>query len=98
MQTSKCRVRAMLAPEGRLKVAINYGNPVLASAARMASRWGLGLWPGRAGGELDWRWDSSYDAAGSVVADLEHADWRLAFMARDPKRAPRRSTSPRPMC
>lgn len=30
MQTSKCRVRAMLAPEGRLKVAINYGNPVLA--------------------------------------------------------------------
>ncbi|WFF40636.1 transporter substrate-binding domain-containing protein [Salinicola endophyticus] len=89
MQTSKGQVRALLAPEGRLKVAINYGNPVLAQRREDGEPGGVSAALARAlAAELDVAVAFvTYEAAGAVVADLEHADWRLAFLARDPKRA-----------
>lgn len=82
-----------LAPNGRLRVAINLGNPVLAQrnphtgepqgisvelAKRLAKQLGLVV-------EL-----KEYDAAGKVVAALDSEDpaehWDLAFLARDPLR------------
>ena len=82
-----------LAPSGRLRVAINLGNPVLAQrnphtnepqgisvelAKRLAKQLGLVM-------EI-----IEYDAAGKVVEALDSEDpadhWDLAFLARDPLR------------
>ena len=79
-----------LAPGGELRVAINYGNPVLAQRnsndgapagvsadlAREAAR-RLGVVPRFI----------SYDAAGKVFEGLNDNSWDLAFMAVDPIRA-----------
>lgn len=79
-----------LAPTGELRVAINYGNPVLAQRnasdgspagvsadlAREAAR-RLGVVPRFI----------SYDAAGKVFEGLAHNAWDVAFMAVDPLRA-----------
>lgn len=79
-----------LAPGGELRVAINYGNPVLAQRnasdgapagisadlAREAAR-RLGVVPRFI----------SYDAAGKVFDGLSANSWDLAFMAVDPIRA-----------
>jgi polar amino acid transport system substrate-binding protein len=80
----------MLAPSGTLRVAINLGNPVLASkdpvtgrlvgvsvdlAALLASRLGTRL-------EL-----LPYPSAGAVTDDAQRERWDVAFLARDPKRA-----------
>lgn len=79
-----------LAPSGELRVAINYGNPVLAQRnatdgtpagvsadlAREAAR-RLGVVPRFI----------SYDAAGKVFDGLADNAWDLAFMAVDPIRA-----------
>lgn len=79
-----------LAPTGSLRVAINYGNPVLAQrdpqsgeprgvspaiARELAAR--LGLAPGFV----------TFDAAGKVFAALAEHAWDVAFLAIDPKRA-----------
>ncbi|MBN3563714.1 ABC transporter substrate-binding protein [Aliamphritea spongicola] len=82
-----------LAPSGRLRVAINLGNPVLAQrnphtnepqgisvelAKRLAKQLGLVM-------EI-----IEYDAAGKVVEALDSENpadhWDLAFLARDPLR------------
>ena len=79
-----------LAPTGRLRAAINVGNPVLAQ-------------PGQAGGppggvsaelarELARRLGTAidyvvFDAAGKVVEALQHGAWDVAFLAVDPVRA-----------
>lgn len=79
-----------LAPTGVLRVAINYGNPVLAQrhpdtpepqgvsadlARELAKRLGL---------ELRFL---SFDAAGKVFEAVSDGVWDLAFMAVDPRRA-----------
>lgn len=79
-----------LAPTGELRVAINYGNPVLAQrhasdnfpqgvsadlAREIARR--LGVVPRFI----------SYDAAGKVFEGLDTNTWDLAFLAVDPIRA-----------
>lgn len=89
MQTIPAAVLDDLAPQGVLRAAINYGNPVLAQAgaggkpqgasvelaAALAQELGVAL-------EL-----VTYDAAGKVFADLDSGAWNLAFMAIEPVRA-----------
>ncbi len=89
MQTIPAAVLDDLAPQGVLRAAINYGNPVLAQAgadgkpqgasvelaAALARELGVAL-------EL-----VTYDAAGKVFADLDSGAWNLAFMAIEPVRA-----------
>jgi len=75
-----------LAPTGKLRAAINFGNPVLAQkeplggvsvdlARELARRARVPL-------EL-----VTYDAAGKVTADATRGAWDVAFVARDPVRA-----------
>jgi polar amino acid transport system substrate-binding protein len=81
---------ALLAPTGKLRAAINFGNPVLASkdpvtagprgvsvalSLELARRLAVPL-------EL-----VTYDAAGKVVDDATTGAWDIAFVAIDPKRA-----------
>jgi polar amino acid transport system substrate-binding protein len=88
---------ADLAPTGKLRAAINFGNPVLASkdaatgeargvsvdlARELASRLGVPL-------EL-----VTYTAAGRVVDDARSGVWDLAFVAIDPKRGADMAQSP----
>src|SRR5690349_12449813 len=77
-----------IAPSGRLRVAMNYGNPVLAQRDAAGPR---GVSPDiarelarRLGVPLDF---IAYDAAGKVTADATRGAWDLAFVARDPERA-----------
>jgi len=80
------QVTRELAPTGRLRAAINYGNPVLAQrepprgvsldiARELARRTSLPL-------DL-----VPYDAAGKVTGDATKGAWDIAFVARDPERA-----------
>lgn len=85
-------IKDLLAPDGTLRTALNFGNPVLAKrhggtnepygvsvelARELARRLGL---------DLEF---VSYDAAGHVFADVDNDVWDLAFMAIDPKRSER---------
>ena len=79
-----------LAPTGRVRAAINFGNPVLAQqdpatgeargvsvdiARELGDRLGVGV-------DL-----VTFDAAGRVFAALADGAWDVAFLAIDPKRA-----------
>lgn len=79
-----------LAPTGRLRAAINFGNPVLAQrdpsggapcgvsaelARELAKRLGVGI---------DY---VTFDAAGQVTEALKAGVWDIAFLAVDPLRA-----------
>jgi polar amino acid transport system substrate-binding protein len=75
-----------LAPTGKLRAAINFGNTVLAQrepfggvsvelARELAKRLGVPV-------EF-----VTYDAAGRVTADATKGVWDIAFVARDPERA-----------
>lgn len=79
-----------LAPTGRVRAAINFGNPVLAQrdpatgeargvsvdiARELGNRLGVGV-------DL-----VTFDAAGRVFAALADGAWDVAFLAIDPKRA-----------
>lgn len=81
---------ADLAPTGKLRAAINFGNPVLASkdptggeprgvsvdlSRELARRLGVAV-------EL-----VTFDAAGKVVEALKSGAWDVAFLAVDPARA-----------
>jgi len=79
-----------LAPTGRIRVAINYGMPVLAErdpetgdpigiAVDLANQFGQRL---RIPVEF-----VTYEAAGKVVAAIASQAWDIAFLARDPARA-----------
>lgn len=81
-------LRSQLAPQGRLRAAINLANPLLAQgtaqaprgvsvdlAAELARRLGVPV-------EL-----VTFDAAGKVVAALKEGSCDIAFMAADPGRA-----------
>lgn len=83
---------ADIAPTGRLRAAINYGNPVLAQrdvaggeprgvsaalARELAKRLGV---------ELEW---IQYETAGAVWAPTAVGQWDVGFLAIDPERAVR---------
>jgi polar amino acid transport system substrate-binding protein len=79
-----------IAPTGKLRAAINFGNTVLVQrdAAGGEPR---GVSPDlarelarRLGVPIDYR---VYDAAGKVTADATRDAWDVAFVARDPDRA-----------
>lgn len=77
-----------IAPSGRLRAAMNYGNPVLVQRDAAEPR---GVSPDiarelarRLGVPLDF---IAYDAAGKVSADAPRGAWDIAFLARDPERA-----------
>ena len=79
-----------LAPTGKLRAAINFGNPVLAQRdpASGEAR-GVSVDLAR---ELARRANVPlevvpYDAAGKVTGDATSGRWDLAFVARDPERA-----------
>jgi polar amino acid transport system substrate-binding protein len=79
-----------IAPTGKLRAAINYGNTVLAQKdpATGEAR-GVSVDLAR---ELSWRLNVPleivpYDAAGKVTADATKNVWDVAFFAIDPKRA-----------
>lgn len=90
MQQPDLSVISQIAPTGRLRAAINFGNPVLAFpdpqtgapsgisvdlAKLLAERLGL---------ELEM---VVFDAAGKVFAALGNGAWDVAFLAIDPVRA-----------
>jgi polar amino acid transport system substrate-binding protein len=88
---------AALAPTGKLRAAINFGNPVLAAkdAATGEAR-GVSVDLAR---ELGRRLGVpvelvSYDAAGKVVEALKSGAWDIAFLAIDPARAAEISYTP----
>jgi len=87
MPTSE--VLADLAPSGRMRVAINFGNPILANRHPVTQE-PLGISVDLArrladvlGVPLDF---ILYDAAGKVVEGLSECAWDVAFVARDPVR------------
>jgi len=79
-----------LAPTGKLRAAINFGNPVLAGKdAATGEPCGISVDLAR---ELARRLDVTiefvpYDAAGKVVEGLKSQAWDVCFLAIDPLRA-----------
>ncbi len=90
MDHDRAEVVQEFAPGGRLRVAINFGNAVLAQAdpATGAPR-GVSV---DLAGELARRLGVAlhfvtFDAAGKVFAALQQGQWDVAFLAIDPHRA-----------
>lgn len=81
-------VLADLAPDGVLRAAINFGNPVLAQQASDGSPQGVSVQLAKAlAKELDVELEMvTFDAAGKVFAALEQGAWNVAFMAIEPVR------------
>lgn len=78
-----------LAPKGRLRAAVNLGNPVLASRGRSGEPEGISVDIAR---ELGRRLSVPvdlvpFDAAGKVTAAAARDVWDVAFLAIDPRRA-----------
>src|SRR6185436_14648820 len=78
-----------LAPTGKLRAAINYGNGVLAQKGPNGEARGVSVDLAR---ELARRLNVplelvTYDAAGKVTAAATSGAWDVAFVARDPARA-----------
>ena len=78
-----------LAPTGKLRAAINFGNPVLAGRDATGEPCGISVDLAR---ELARRLDVTiefvpYDAAGKVVEGLKSQAWDVCFLAIDPLRA-----------
>jgi len=78
-----------IAPSGRLRAAINFGNPVLAQKTGSGDAAGVSVDLAR---ELARRLGVPleivpYDAAGKVTGDAKSGRWDIAFVARDPQRA-----------
>ncbi|KTS71342.1 restriction endonuclease [Pseudomonas oryzihabitans] len=87
--TPSAAVMAELAPQGSLRAAINYGNPVLAQRGADGEPTGVSVALARALAELLGvpLQLITYDAAGKVFAALEQGAWDLAFLAIEPVRA-----------
>src|SRR6266536_599354 len=78
-----------LAPTGKLRAAINFGNPILAGRDATGEPCGISVDLAR---ELARRLDVTiefvpYDAAGKVVEGLKSHTWDVCFLAIDPLRA-----------
>src|SRR4051794_39150373 len=87
--TTSSSLRASLAPTGSLRVAINFGNPVLARREADGSAGGITVDIGR---ELARRVGVpvsfvGYDQAGDVFAALASQAWDVCFLAIEPVRA-----------
>ncbi|UZE21168.1 transporter substrate-binding domain-containing protein [Pseudomonas sp. B21-056] len=80
-----------LAPQGVLRAAINFGNPVLAQQAPDGSPQGVSVALAKAlAQELGVALEMvTFDAAGKVFAALEEGAWRVAFLAIEPVREER---------
>ena len=88
--------RADLAPTGKLRAAINLGNPVLASRDAAGQLQGVSVDLAR---ELARRLGTPvelvpFDAAGKVVEAGKTGAWDIAFVALDPARAAEIAQSP----
>lgn len=77
-----------LAPEGVLRAAINFGNPVLAQRGAEGAPQGVSVELAKAlADELGVTLEMlSFDAAGKVFAALEQGRWNVAFLAIEPVR------------
>lgn len=77
-----------LAPQGVLRAAINFGNPVLAQKGADGSPQGVSVALAKAlAEELGVRLEMvTFEAAGKVFAALEQGVWSLAFLAIEPVR------------
>ncbi|MBX8551799.1 transporter substrate-binding domain-containing protein [Pseudomonas cichorii] len=77
-----------LAPQGVLRAAINFGNPVLAQQAPDGSPQGVSVALAKAlAQELGVRLEMvTFDAAGKVFAALSEGVWNIAFLAIEPVR------------
>lgn len=89
MQKETAAVITNLAPYGELRVALNYGNTVLAQRSKEGNPLGVSADLAR---ELARRLGLvprfiSYDAAADVAKSVNENAWDLAFMAIDPKRS-----------
>lgn len=88
--------RSDLAPTGKLRAAINYGNPVLASRDASGQAQGVSVdlareLARRLGVELE---VVPFDAAGKVTAAARSNAWDIAFIAIDPARGADMEQSP----
>jgi polar amino acid transport system substrate-binding protein len=82
--------REQLAPDGVLRAAINFGNPILAKRHRSTGEpTGVSVdLATRLAALLDVQLQFVlYEAAGDVVAGCERGEWDVAFVARDPVRS-----------
>ncbi|SDT18154.1 amino acid ABC transporter substrate-binding protein, PAAT family [Pseudomonas asplenii] len=77
-----------LAPEGVLRAAINFGNPVLAQQGQGGAPQGVSVELAKAlARELNVQLEMvTFDAAGKVFAALEEGVWNVAFLAIEPVR------------
>jgi polar amino acid transport system substrate-binding protein len=87
--TPRAAAVADLAPTGKLRAAINYGNPVLATKDAGGAPQGVSVdlareLARRLGVEVEL---VTYDAAGRVFDALKANAWDVAFLADDPARA-----------
>ena len=89
MTQSALRLSTQLAPNGRLRAAINLGNPVLAHIGSSGALAGVTVELAHALSEaLDIGLDLvPYESAGAVVRALEEDKWDVAFIANEPERA-----------
>ncbi|MGM8930584.1 transporter substrate-binding domain-containing protein [Salinicola halophyticus] len=89
MSDDRSAVIEALAPYGRLRVAINYGNIVLAQRGEDGEPSGVSVALARAlASELDVAVEfTSFEGAGDVFAAIDDDAWRIGFLARDPVRA-----------
>src|SRR5881394_2416431 len=83
------RPAAQLAPAGILRVAINYGNPVLATKDPQGKLSGVAVDIGR---ELARRLAVpvelvGYNTVAALMAEVKSDAWDVAFLAVDPARA-----------
>ncbi|KIQ00411.1 MULTISPECIES: ABC transporter substrate-binding protein [Pseudomonas] len=82
-------VKGELAPEGVLRAAINFGNPVLAQPGHDGSPHGVSVSLAKElASELQVELELiSFDAAGKVFAAMQDGVWSIAFLAIEPVRA-----------
>jgi polar amino acid transport system substrate-binding protein len=88
MSSIDAAVIADLAPQGVLRVAINFGNPVLAQQGPDGQPQGVSVALAKAlSRELSVSLEMiTFDAAGKVFAALEQGAWNVAFLAIEPVR------------